>query len=729
MNTHALRYYPFETNADSIVRKIIEKKAGDAAEKPCLQYDVYRKTAIDWVIHREFLTNQIRKGEKNNAPIYQHIIKPYLPWLKYAHLQQENTQYLTLTTALFENYYTYYSNSVTGEDGRLHQASRKDGLYRIFGEENMRFAADKILGEIDLFKRKNNILQRLLPGALNEEAASAYCYFLSGEKTENGERVHEIAFYTKNPQTLGFEGFLYVSADGRFALRKAVFSINSSIANSFMESVLFIQRFDVKKDTLVPAEQKSYFTFGDDINACFQVTQTTCHTRVEYSESLEKEVFTVRKENDYLTREEIFWENHRPVPLTAAESEVKNITATALQTPAFRHTENLLYLLLSDHLRIGGHKGTFEWGNVSQTVSYNETEGLRLKAGGNTTSSLNKHFLLGGYVAYGLKDKKFKYRSNIIYSFRGKDNSIWEYPRSILSFTYADDLNRLGDDLLTSTRDNLFHSDSSDDLSRQKIGRIAFEQEILRNFSFKIEGKYWREKPAGTIQHKPFTNSELSFSFQYAPQELFVQIRENRIYIQQGNIQVNLKHRTGLKGIFGSEYNYHITEGNIYKTIYFPKNAGHANIELSAGKVWNRLPYSLLLIPHGEKSYLFDKRNYNLMNPHEFVTDNFVGGNMNIFFNWSPVRLFDPQSIIRTSIGGRMICGALSGNNNPDLHQELFPFGNTVNPLGKTPYIEVNAGFANIFQIFRIEYVRRLTYPDNAKAAKGSLFVTIDLTF
>jgi hypothetical protein len=373
-----------------------------------------------------------------------------------------------------------------------------------------------------------------------------------------------------------------------------------------------------------------------------------------------------------------------------------------------------------------------EWGNVSQTLSYNEPEGLRLKAGGNTTTYLNKHFLLGGYAAYGLKDKKFKYRGDIMYSFPAKENSIWEYPRSTLSFTYASDLNVWGYDLLTSNRDNLFQSISpapSNDLVQQKTGVIAFEREIPRNFSFRLEGKYLYEKPMGNTQYDPVTNSELNLSLQYAPQEIFVQTRENRIYIQQGSTKINVKHRIGLKGIFGSKYNYHITESNIYKKIYFPQNIGLANIELSAGKVWNRLPSTLLLIPHGKNSYIFDIKNYNLMNPHEFVTDNYVSGNMNIFFNWSPVQLFAAKSIIRTSIGGRMIYGSLSSKNNPDLHPELFSMVDNIHFLGKTPYIEVNVGLANIFQIFRVEYVRRLTYLENEKVRKGSLFVTIDINF
>jgi hypothetical protein len=692
MNTHALRYYPYATSADSIVRKIRKSKAGDSAEKPDSPCNVYRKTAIDWVIHREFLSEQIREEEKTNSPVYNWIIKPYLPWLQYARPQKENTPYLALTTALFEDHYTYGSRAAAKTEGYLHQASRKQSLYPDFGEDNIRFTADKMLGEIDLFKKKNDVLQRSLPGALNEEAASGYCYFLSGEKTENGESMYEIAFYPKNPQAPGFEGFLYVSDDGRFVLRKTVFSISPSIGNQFIASILFTQRFDTKEAVPVLAEQKSYFTFGDDIKGCFQVTH---------------------------------WESQQPIPLTAAESEVANILAIAAQTPAFRHTDNLLYLLLSDHWRIGGQKGKFEWGNVSQALSYNNREGWRIKVGGNTTARLNSHFLAGGYVAYGLKDKKLKYRGDLVYSFPFRENSIWEYPQSTLSFSYVDDLNVLGDDLLTSSRDNLFFSSSPGNLNRQKVAAIAFEQEILRNFSFRLAGKYVHEKSLGILQSKSITNSELDFSFQYAPQEVFVQTRKNRIYIQQSKIEVNLKHRIGLKGIFGSEYNYHITEGNIYKKIYFPQNTGYANIELSAGKVWNRLPYSLLLIPHGKSSYIFDKTDYNLMNPHEFVTDNFVSGKMNIFFNWSPVQLFAPKNSIRTSIGGRMIYGALSGNNNP----ELFPAGNSISPLGKNPYIEINAGFANIFQVFRIEYVRRLTYLENARARKGGIFVTIDFAF
>jgi len=36
----------------------------------------------------------------------------------------------------------------------------------------------------------------------------------------------------------------------------------------------------------------------------------------------------------------------------------------------------------------------------------------------------------------------------------------------------------------------------------------------------------------------------------------------------------------------------------------------------------------------------------------------------------------------------------------------------TSTPIGKLPYMEITAGFENIFKFIRIDYVRRLTYND-----------------
>ena len=116
---------------------------------------------------------------------------------------------------------------------------------------------------------------------------------------------------------------------------------------------------------------------------------------------------------------------------------------------------------------------------------------------------------------------------------------------------------------------------------------------------------------------------------------------------------------------------------------------------------------------------------------HGFVTDNFVSGDVNFLFNWSPFDLLS-ESKIKTSIGTRMIYGPLSDNNNPELHPELFAFNQGIKPLGQEPYVEMNIGLVNILKLFRLEWVQRLTYLEDdlgKKKNKGSIFVTTSFSF
>ena len=121
------------------------------------------------------------------------------------------------------------------------------------------------------------------------------------------------------------------------------------------------------------------------------------------------------------------------------------------------------------------------------------------------------------------------------------------------------------------------------------------------------------------------------------------------------------------------------------------------------------------------------------MNYYEFTTDRFIAGNVKFQFNWSPLNWLSRQSKIKTSVGGKFIYGPLSDKNNPQLHPELFAFNQGIMPLGEEPYAEVNLGFANIFKILRVEYVRRLTYTqksiDGNKPTLNSFLVTGSFSF
>ena len=62
------------------------------------------------------------------------------------------------------------------------------------------------------------------------------------------------------------------------------------------------------------------------------------------------------------------------------------------------------------------------------------------------------------------------------------------------------------------------------------------------------------------------------------------------------------------------------------------------------------------------------------------------------------------------------IYGGLSAKNNPSESDGLYAFPEGTSPIGAMPYMEITAGFENIFQFLRIDYVRRLTYTSGTSA-------------
>jgi len=281
-------------------------------------------------------------------------------------------------------------------------------------------------------------------------------------------------------------------------------------------------------------------------------------------------------------------------------------------------------------------------------------------------------------------------------------------------------------------------------MSLQKIGLLTFENENKHNFSYSVGAKYTSDSPAGIVKYMTVSGAdttivdrlntaELILSLAYSPNEQFFQIRDRRIPIRRGDIELTFNHRIGIKGIVGSDYNYQITSAKTSRRFKLG-NAGSLDTKLSAGMVWNKVPFPLLFIPAGNQSYIFQTEDFNCMNFYEFTTDRFVAGNINFLFNWSPVKWLDKQSKVKTSLGTRAIYGPLSDKNNPTLHPDLFVFNEGVTPLGTMPYTEVNIGLANVFKFLRIEYVHRLTYvnennTEGNKSTPGALLISGGFAF
>ena len=129
-------------------------------------------------------------------------------------------------------------------------------------------------------------------------------------------------------------------------------------------------------------------------------------------------------------------------------------------------------------------------------------------------------------------------------------------------------------------------------------------------------------------------------------------------------------------------------------------------------------------------------RGFNAMKPMEFIMDRYVAWYLTYHFNgWILNRIPGINRLkLRGVVSFSGIYGDLSKKNNPYLETNsgLYelphtPFEasdfdangyinsnfRTASPIdNKMPYLELTAGFENIFKFLRIDYIRRLTYND-----------------
>ena len=740
-----LRYRQLEVEADTIIQQVIaNKNRNNYTRQPYFQFDFYQKTSVEWIMNQHILQNQVDGSAARNDVLYKQIIRPFGAWFQFFRPTPEEPDNLAMTILKHEEYSTMYADKQEKNNGAIYHASQKKGFLETIGQENIACFFDAAFGEIDLYRNKVEIMSLSFISPLSDNALQKYSYRLKGETTVRGIPCYEIVFYGKSSKENVFAGCLYISKDGNYSLLKAQFTLNNSDNMNYFKDILITHYFNQKQTTIVPVQKQSVALLGNELDGYFQIERNDVYTGFSLLKPCIRQKQGQSFETGYKERDETYWQQVRPIPLTPAQTQLDSLLITAYHTAKYKQIQNALSLLLNNHVTVGGMDGVVELGPLTQFVSYNSMEGLRLRVGGNTTLKLFDRLTLGGYAAYGTTDGKWKGRADLAWSLLPRDRFIWEYPKRLISFSFVNDLNIPGQDLLTNTRDNIVYSfshASTNNMSLQRMGILTFENEQPRHFSYMIGGKYLSDNPQGVVRYMQALNgettivnqvstAELLLSIRFSPGEKFIRNRNKRLFIRRGDIELNLNHRVGMKGILGSDYNYQITHFSAYKKIPFGRNYGNIDLYFQGGKVWNRVPFPLLFIPQGNHSYVFETTGYNCMNFYEFTTDRFLAGNINLMFNWSPFQWIDTQSKIKTSIGSRAIYGSLSDHNNPMYHPELFVFNEGIRPLENMPYVEVNIGLANIFKMMRIEYVRRLTYLDESatvgghKVLQGALLVT-----
>ena len=640
----------------------------------------------------------------------------------------------------------YYRKSPKSEKSIL-KAQKEVQISKFLDPESVENILNEIVSEVDLFDDKVHILSNDFVSPLSSAGVALYHFYLSDTVVFDDKKCVKVLFNPANVRDIGFGGTLWISTEGDYSLVHSLLGVDKKSGLNFVKDLSIEQTYKPYNGKMVKT--------ADKINAERNIYGLSLFVRKQNIAS--KHVFDApQKENFYsgidLTerlegynrRLPAYWEENRLEALTPSESLTYSNALRLNDYSAYKLLLNTLMAFTSGYVEVG----KIDIGRLENFVSWNDVEGLRLRIGGKTNMNFNKHLFFEGFVAYGFKDHRLKFRTCAMYSFAEKRYNQWEFPKNLLSIKYEQNTKIHGQSLLMGEADRFFLSfnrGKTDKMSFDRLVRVEYEYETTSQLSLKTGVQYLQEQPLAGLKFISFDKSKVynkisspSFDIElrYAKGEKFFQQQQYRLTINTTAPIITLNYTYGTN-LFGNDYEYHKIKASIEKRFYL-WTFGYADIALQGGKIWGGVPFPLMFVHHANQNWAYQDEAFNLMNYYEFVSDSYAQMVLNYNFNGY---IFNRIPLLkhlnwREVFAFKVLWGGVSDKNMPSEDNPAlvdFPRNEqgcySTFALGETPYIEANIGVDNIFKVLRVDYVRRFTHLDNPDIAKWGIRFRLRFTF
>ena len=410
-------------------------------------------------------------------------------------------------------------------------------------------------------------------------------------------------------------------------------------------------------------------------------------------------------------RSDEWWQQNRLDTLTKNEKAIYSMVDTINKMPITRVYKNTIIFLASGVKDIG----PIQLGPYYYIYSRNPVEGNRFRFSFGTPRSI-KNAHLTAYVAYGTRDGKFKYGGT----------GLWlldREPRMYLYGSYTHDINANLNNPDQQSNDNIFSTIFRKPGIPWKQAfsdgeRLEFYKQYPSRFSHKLIVEHNSFSPYNPLPDAGvFTDTkgapslaavstEIGVELRFAYKEKYLDAQYLRVNLGTKYPVINLELTAGIKNVLNSGYAYQKARFSITERINVPP-FGTLYYNVFAGKYFGTLPYPLLEIHPGNEYYYYNKYAFEMMNTYEFLSDRYAGFNVEHnfgggIFNKIPVLKMLKFRQFWTAKG---VIGELSDANKLLNLEKGYPF----RTLKGDPYLELGTGVSNILQVFRIDFVWRVT--------------------
>lgn len=707
-----------EDPAVLLMRNIIARKPynnPDRTDNYC--YEAYNRLEAD--------LQRLTRSQFAKIP----ILKSYAFIFDNLDTVSESTPYLPLY--LTETISDYYFQRQPKKIREFIKASMVKGV----NNENVVKYLGTFHQNLNIYKNYVPVFDKKFVSPISDEGLFYYKYTIKDTQEAYGHKVILVQYRPKRIVENCFSGDFWV-VDSVFALQRISMEVAKDVNVNWIDNVSLYQEF-------APADS-FWFCTKDKFIANFTLYHskkligmigrktTTYHNIRINKDSVAGVLQDPQWKQDVIKLDSVkdhsdeWWRHNRPDSLTKNELAIYKMVDTINQMPITTVYKNLITFATT------GVKdfGPIQLGPYFYLYSSNRVEGSRFRISVATPKSL-KDFQFTGYVAYGTRDGRFKY------GVTGKwmiDRSPWTYLFAYHTHDVSQSTNyydQFGADNIFST---LFRKRGIPwKLAFTDDNRFEFYKQYFNGLSHKLIMQHTTFTPYNPLPSTGIfndisgsrssfvTSAEVGLDLRFAYKEKYLEGQFTRVSVKSKYPTIGLYVGAGVKGVVNSAYEYQKARVSVtglnniapFGTVYY---------NVFAGKYFSSkpLPYPLLEIHPGNEYYYYNRYAFQMMNNYEFLSDEYVGFNFEHNFGGGIFNRIPAVKKLkfRQFWTAKGVVGQLSSANQTLNINKGYAF----RTLKGSPYLELGTGVSNILQIFRIDFVWRVTPQPLANEAKWRYF-------
>ena len=597
----------------------------------------------------------------------------------------------------------------------------------------------------DIYNNYIKLFDKSFVSPLSRTGIDVYNYVLVDSTYRDNKWCYNIVYYPRRSNELTFKGDFWVN-DTTFAVKEINMQASKSANVNWVKDLYIEQEFEVLNDSVFVLKRdyvmSDFSIRKKEESRGIYGKRTTIYADYEFDREKPRSFYEARVDpynTTVFNRSEEFWNTNRLEELNEDEKGIYTMLDTLRTVPKFKMLYNAGSVLASGYYEFDDLN--MDFGPIFSAFGYNEVEGIRLRGGGRTYFTQNDQWRVEGYMAYGFRDRRFKYGISARWMLDRKH-------RLIISAGTRRDIEQLGVSL-TATNDvlgrsfassSVFTAGANNTLTNIRLTTASIQYDFFKNFTFHWGMDYRRmrsalpdifslsyldpEAPDGVSDE--VNQFSLITQLEYTPGRRTLGYGVDQYPVNDDYPRIIMRYTLGLEGVLDSDFDFKKLQ------IYYNQplqigGIGRMTTNLEAGKIYGAVPLSLLSPIPGNQTYFSIFNTFPNLNFYEFVTDTYLSVQLEHNFNG---RLFARIPVVkkwnlRELVGLRAVWGSLS-QENIDLNA---PAGTVLRAPDEVPYYEYSFGVGNIFKVFRIDFSFRGNYRDLPDARPFAVTGAFELTF